>query len=53
MQHVQELLNVLEVQAGGGFVQDVKRLAGVALGEFARELHPLRFAAGQRGGALP
>ena len=52
MQHVQQLLDVVEVQAGGGLVQDVERLAGAALGKFAGELHALRLAAGEGGGAL-
>src|SRR5690606_23898462 len=43
---------VLEMQAGGGLVQNVQRLAGAALGQFERELDPLRLAARQRGGAL-
>src|SRR5690349_8613562 len=32
-QHVQQELDVVEVQAGGGLVQDVERAAGVALGK--------------------
>jgi hypothetical protein len=32
----------VEVQARGGFVQDVQRASGVALGQFQRQLHPLR-----------
>jgi hypothetical protein len=41
-----------EVQAGGRLVQDVERAAGVALGEFERQLDALRLAARQRGGRL-
>jgi hypothetical protein len=53
MQHVEQLLDIREVQAGGRLVEDVQGLAGIALGQLARQLDPLRFAAGQRGGRLP
>src|SRR5262249_37488935 len=44
----EQLAYVLEVQAGGRFVEDVESAAGVALGELARQLDPLRLAARQR-----
>lgn len=40
------------MQAGGGFVQYVKRSAGVAFGEFEGEFDALGFAAGEGGGGL-
>ena len=43
----------MKVQAGGGFVEDVEGAAGVALGQLAGQLDPLRFTAGEGGGALP
>ena len=46
------LLDVVEVEAGGGFVEEIERAAGGALGEFLGELDALGFAAGQRGGLL-
>ena len=52
VQHVQQLPHVVEVQAGGRFVEDVEGAAGVAFGEFAREFDPLRFAAGEGHGVL-
>jgi hypothetical protein len=52
LQHAQQLLDVVEVQARGRLVEDVERAAGVALAEFAREFHALRFAARQRRRAL-
>jgi peptide chain release factor 3 len=52
VQHLEQHLDVLEVQAGGRLVEDVERAAGVALGQFQRQLDALRLAAGQRGGAL-
>ncbi len=52
VQHFEQLAHVVEVQAGGGLVEQVERAAGLALGEFARQLHALRLAAGERGGAL-
>ena len=45
VQHGQQLLDVLEMQAGGGLVQNVERLARVALGQLPRQFHPLRLAA--------
>src|SRR5690606_19066265 len=45
VQDPQQLLDVVEVQAGGGLVEDVEGPAGVALGELAGELYPLRLAA--------
>ena len=41
------MIDVLEVQARRGFVEDVKRAARVALRQLTREFHPLRLAAGQ------
>ena len=52
VQDQQQLFDVVEVQAGGGFIEDVQRVAGIALGQFARKLHPLCLAAGERGGVL-
>ena len=52
LQHFQQLLHVVEVQAGGGFVEDVEGAAGGAFGEFLGELDALRLAAGERGGLL-
>ncbi|MPN49980.1 hypothetical protein SDC9_197604 [bioreactor metagenome] len=31
-QHLQQQIDVRKMQAGGGFIQDVQRAAGVALG---------------------
>ena len=53
MQHAQKLLDVMEVQTGSGFVENVEGFPRVALGELPRELYALRLAAGQGGGALP
>ena len=32
MQHAEQLLDVVKMQAGGRFIEDIKRAAGVALG---------------------
>jgi hypothetical protein len=53
VQHLEQQVDVGEVQAGGGFVEDVERAAGVALAQLQRQLHALRLAARQRGGAWP
>lgn len=45
MQHIQQLLNIGKVQAGSRFVEDIQRLAGIALGQLTRQLDALRFAA--------
>ena len=48
VQHGEQQLDVVEVQAGRRLVEDVERAAGVALRQLERELHALRLAAGQR-----
>jgi len=53
MQHVQQLLHVMEMQTRGRLIEDVERASGGALGELTREFHALRFAAGEGGGVLP
>ena len=53
LQHAQQLRDVVEVQSRGGLIQDVERAAGGALGELARQLYALRFAARERGRVLP
>ena len=52
MEDFEELAHVVEVKAGGGLVEQVESAAGLALGKLAGQLHALRFAAGERGGAL-
>ena len=52
VQHLEQQLDVGEVQAGGGLVQDVERAPGVAFGEFERELDALGLAAREGGRAL-
>ena len=52
IEHLQKLLDVIEVQARGGLIQNVKRAARLASAEFAAQLDALRLAAGKRGGRL-
>ena len=52
MQDFKQLADVIEVQAGGGLVEQVERLAGLPLRELLGELHALGFAAGKRSGGL-
>ena len=52
MQHLEQHVDVVEMQAGGRLIKNEQGLAGVTLGEFERKLHPLRLASGQRGRAL-
>ena len=49
---VQELLDVVAVQACGGLVEEIEGLAGGALGQLAAEFDALRFAAGEGGHLL-
>ena len=48
VQHVKQLRDVMEMQAGGRLVQDVESAAGRATRQFLGELDALRFAPGQR-----
>src|SRR5882724_3611821 len=52
LQDVEELSNVVEVQAGGGLVENVERAAGLAFGKLASQFDALGFAAGKSGGGL-
>src|SRR5207245_1233686 len=52
LQNVEKFSHVVEVQAGGGLVEDVERAAGLALGELASQLDALGLAAGKGGGGL-
>ena len=52
VEHVQQLGQVVKVQAGGRLVEHVERVARVGAGEFGRQLHALGLAAGERGGGL-
>ena len=52
VQYVQQQADVVKVQSRGRFIQYVQGAAGVALGEFQRELDALRLAARERGGRL-
>ena len=48
VQHLHQLGDVVEMQAGGRLVEDVEGAAGGALAELLRELDALRFAARER-----
>ncbi len=50
--HVQKLAHVVEVQAGGGLVEDVERLPGIRPRQLGGQLDALSFAAGERGRRL-
>jgi len=52
MQDREQAVDVVEMQAGGRFVQDIQSLAGGAAGQLIGQLDPLRLAAGQGGGRL-
>src|SRR5947209_2661257 len=48
----EEFAHVVEVEAGGGLVEEVEGASGLALGELPGQLHALGFTAGERGGGL-
>src|SRR6266851_3611617 len=50
--HAEQPPDVLEVQPGGGLVQEVERAPGVGAGQLAGQLDPLGLAARQGGGGL-
>src|SRR6266550_2878848 len=52
VQHLQQLLDVVEMQARGRLVQDVERAPGGALRQFFCQLDALGFTAGERGRLL-
>ena len=50
VQNFHQLADIIEVQAGGGLVEQVEGASGLALGKFSRQLHTLGLAAGKGGG---
>jgi hypothetical protein len=44
VQDFEKLANVVEVEAGGGLVEEIEGAAGLTLGEFTGELHALGFS---------
>src|SRR5205823_5140954 len=52
LKYIEELSNVVEVQAGCRFIQNVERAPGLALGKFTGQFDALGFAAGERCGGL-
>ena len=52
VEHFEQLADVLEVEAGGGLVEDVEGLAGGSARQLLRQLDALRLAAAERGRAL-
>ena len=53
LQDLNELVDVGHVEAGGGLVEDIDRPPCGAAAQLRCQLHPLGFAAGEGGGALP
>ena len=52
LQHLDQAVDIRNVQAGGGLVEDIDRLAGAAAGQLIGQLDTLRLAAGEGGSAL-
>src|SRR5687767_14951589 len=54
VEDLDEDADVVEVEAGGGLVEDVElaALTLASVGQLARDLEPLRLAAGERSGGL-
>ena len=53
MQHFQQFAHIVEMQAGGRFIENIKRLARRAAREFLGQLDALRLAARQGRRRLP
>ena len=53
VQDLQQPFNVVGMQPGRGFVQDVKVFPVLLLVQFGSQLHPLCFPTGQGRGGLP
>ena len=53
VEDLEQLVDVVEMQAGRRLVEDVERLARVGPGQLGGEFHPLRFAPRERRGGLP
>ncbi len=49
---IEQLCDVVEVQSGGGFVEDEERAFAGGVRQVRGELHALGLAAGKRGGRL-
>ena len=45
VEHFEELADILEMEARGGLVEDVERLAGAAFRQFLGQFHALRLSA--------
>src|SRR5208283_4746488 len=52
LKNIDELSHIVEMQAGGGFVQNVDGAAGLTFRKFASEFDALGFTSGQRGRGL-
>jgi len=52
LDHIHQLVHVVEAQTRGGLIDQVEGFAGGAPGKFGGELHPLRLTAGESGGRL-
>ena len=52
IQDIQQPANVVKVQSGGRFVQQIKCLTGIDAGQLSGQFDPLRFAAGKGRGGL-
>ena len=53
LQHVEQMFDVVEMQAGRRFIEDVERFSCGGADQLFGQLDPLRFAAGERRGGLP
>ncbi len=52
LNHIHQLVHVVETQTRGGLIDQIEGLAGGALGEFGGQLHSLGLTAGEGGGRL-
>ena len=52
VQYDQQLTNIVEMESGGGFIQNVESTPGCSSGEFARELDTLCLTTREGRGGL-
>ena len=52
LQHIHQNADVLEMQTGGGLVENIERLTGITFRQFGGEFHALALAAAEGGGGL-
>ena len=53
LENFEQLPHIVEVQPGGGFIEQIERAPGLAAAQLARQFDPLRLSSRERGRRLP